>query len=106
MTKTSWYQLKNWIEQPAKKERDAPEIEILVIGTYLAAGSQNEVYQIVIGENRRPVRCAGDSEIFSIESVFAKCTCKGSLHGKPCRHIKAAWPIHLELAEPEIMEEF
>ena len=94
----SWSLLEQWIDTPQKKPNpETPDVEVVLIGEYAVTGSRGSVYQVIFGENKKPMRTARLEDAL----FFAACTCKGNLHRMPCRHIKAAWPIHKAMAEIE-----
>lgn len=86
ITRKDWKTLEAVILAPAKKPNpaDDSEVEIIVIGLYEVTGSKGSVYEVRIG-------------LSVSNDPFASCTCKGALFSTACRHIKAAWPVHLSL---------
>lgn len=86
----TWKEIQEFIDTPQKKPNPVkPEVEILLIGEYRVTGSNGKFYQVVFGYDDR-------------RNVFAACTCLGNMYGRACRHIKAAWPIHCQLADINI----
>lgn len=93
IVKATWDEMASLIRTPQKKPNPVmPEVEINLIGDYSVQGSTRP-YRVTFGQT-------GD------QRLFVACTCQGNLHGMACRHIRAAWPIHVVMADLEIDIEF
>lgn len=91
ITRNTWNELDTAIREPQKKPNPVtPEVEIVLIGEYEVLGTSGR-YQVRIGLNE-------------YHKPYAACTCKGGLHGRACRHIKAAWPLHMELIMAQVSQ--